>query len=527
MGIYRDSLQPYQPEGLFNILTKTAQKMPDKVAIVDIDRSYTYSEFENYVNQLANTLLQMGVTKGDRVGILSPNCAEFEISFFGIIKSGATVTTINSGYRELEIAHQLNNAEATIVIVHEELTELLESARSEIPSIKTIIPITKNRSTENSFWDLISKNSNEAPNISIDPYNDLAALPYSSGTTGLTKGVMLTHANLHSNVRQLIERPKEGSAVDEKDVVLVHLPLFHIYGMNVLMSGTIAVGGTQVLMGRFDMDLFLDIIDKHKVTFLYTVPPIAVALSQYPSVKNFNISSLRAGFIGAAPLSGELQSRLSELLQFPIAQGYGLTESSPITNVDFIESDLIRPGSIGPAVSDTEEKVVDVDDENIEMPSGEVGELLIRGPQIMQGYYNNPTATAETITSDGWLKTGDIVKMDKDGYVWILDRKKELIKYKGFQVPPAELEGILLEHDAVSDVAVIGKLDMEAGEIPKAFVVTKQGHEVSEDVLMEFVAQKVATFKRIREIEFIDTIPKNPSGKLLRRVLKDQERSNS
>ena len=185
------------------------------------------------------------------------------------------------------------------------------------------------------------------------------------------------------------------------------------------------------------------------------------------------------------------------------------------------------PGSIGPAVSDTEEKVVDVDDENIEMPSGEVGELLIRGPQIMQGYYNNPTATAETITSDGWLKTGDIVKMDKDGYVWILDRKKELIKYKGFQVPPAELEGILLEHDAVSDVAVIGKLDMEAGEIPKAFVVTKQGHEVSEDVLMEFVAQKVATFKRIREIEFIDTIPKNPSGKLLRRVLKDQERSNS
>ena len=338
---------------------------------------------------------------------------------------------------------------------------------------------------------------------------------------------MLTHANLHSNVRQLIERPNEGSAVDDKDVVLVHLPLFHIYGMNVLMSGTIAVGGTQVLMGRFDMDLFLEIIEKHKVTFLYTVPPIAVALSQYPSVKNFNISSLRAGFIGAAPLSGELQSRLSELLQFPIAQGYGLTESSPITNVDFIESDLIRPGSIGPAVSDTEEKVVDVDDESIEMPSGEVGELLIRGPQIMQGYYNNPTASAETITSDGWLKTGDIVKMDKDGYVWILDRKKELIKYKGFQVPPAELEGILLEHDAVSDVAVIGKLDMEAGEIPKAFVVTKQGHEVSEDVLMEFVAQKVATFKRIREIEFIDAIPKNPSGKLLRRVLKDQERSNS
>ena len=280
-------------------------------------------------------------------------------------------------------------------------------------------------------------------------------------------------------------------------------------------------------MGRFDMELFLSLLSEHKVTGLYSVPPVGLGLTLYPGVSNHDLSSLKWAFFGAAPMSPEMQNRIQDVMGFPILQGYGLTETSPLANADFIEPDRVRLGSIGPAASDTEQKVVDLESGTEEVAFGEPGELLIRGPQVMKGYYDNPEATAETITDDGWLHTGDIVRMDPDGYVWILDRKKELIKYKGFQVPPAELEGLLLEHPAIADAAVIGKADEESGEIPKAFVVRKQGEEVSDQDIMSFVAGKVATFKQIREVEFIDAIPKNPSGKILRRTLIEQERAKS
>ncbi len=311
----------------------------------------------------------------------------------------------------------------------------------------------------------------------------------------------------------------------ESDVILVHLPLFHIYGMNVLMNVAISAGATQVLMGRFDMELLLRLLSQHRVTMLFTVPPVVLGLTQEPRVSDYDLSSLRMGFSGAAPLSADLQARLQSSIGFPIIQGYGLTETSPFTNSDYMEPERSRPGSVGPGAADTEEKVVDLETGTREVAPGETGELLIRGPQVMKGYFNNSQATAETITEEGWLHTGDIVRMDSDGYVWILDRKKELIKYKGFQVPPAELEGLLLENPAVADVAVIGKPDPEAGEIPKAFVVRKQGAQVSSEDLMSFVAGKVATFKHVREVEFVDAIPKNASGKILRRVLIEQERA--
>jgi acyl-CoA synthetase (AMP-forming)/AMP-acid ligase II len=311
------------------------------------------------------------------------------------------------------------------------------------------------------------------------------------------------------------------------EVVLVHLPLFHIYGLEVLMNGCISVGATQVMMGRFDMEPFLKLLADHKVTMLFTVPPVGLGLTQYPGVGNYDLSSLRLGFFGAAPLSADMQDRIQEVMGFPIIQGYGMTETSPVTNADFVESELRKAGSIGPAVSDTEEKVVDLEDDTKEVGVDEAGELMVRGPQVMKGYYNNAQATADTLTEDGWLHTGDIVRMDSDRYVFVLDRKKELIKYKGFQVPPAELEGILLEHPGIADAAVIGKLDEESGEIPKAFVVRSAGSEVSDDEVMSFVADKVATFKRIREVEFIDAIPKNASGKILRRILIEKERGET
>jgi len=294
--------------------------------------------------------------------------------------------------------------------------------------------------------------------------------------------------------------------------------------LEVLMNGCIGVGATQVMMGRFDIEEFLQLLSSHKVTVLFTVPPVGLGLTQYPDVANYDLSSLRLGFFGAAPLSADMQSRIQSVLGFPIIQGYGMTETSPVTNFDFMEPERSRLGSIGPAVSDTDEKIVDLETGETEVPRGEPGELMVRGPQVMKGYFNNAEATAETITDDGWLHTGDIVKMDEDGYVWVLDRKKELIKYKGFQVPPAELEGILLEHPDIADAAVVGKLDDESGEIPKAFVVRAANADVSDADVMGFVRDKVATFKQIREVEFIDAIPKNASGKILRRVLIDQER---
>ena len=523
----RKSLAPYESYPLQSLLTRAADRHGQKTAVIDGDRSFSYRQMEEYSDRLASALAGLGIRKGDSVAILAPNCVEFVIAFFGILKAGATVTTVNSGYREREIAHQLNDSGAGTLIVHEALKPVADSARSEIRGLKREIVIRADSSDGDSFWGLLENASASPPELTVDPKTEVAVLPYSSGTTGLSKGVMLTHYNLASNVRQFTARGDEEATLVSTDVILTHLPLFHIYGMNVLMNGAIAVGATQVMMGRFDMDEFLGLLSGHRVTTLFTVPPVGLGLTQYPGVASADLSSLRVGFFGAAPLSEDMQGRIQEALGFPIIQGYGMTESSPVTHADFMESDLIKHGSIGPAMPDTEAKVVDVETGAVELPPDEIGELAVRGPQVMKGYYNNEQATAETLTEDGWLHTGDIVRMDADGYGWVLDRKKELIKYKGFQVPPAELEGILLEHPGISDAAVIGKEDLESGEIPKAFVVRSQGAEVSAEDVIGFVAGKVATFKQVREVEFIEAVPKNPSGKIMRRTLIELERERT
>ncbi len=520
----RKSLAPYESYPLQDLLTRAARRFGRKIAVVDGECAYTYSQLSEYSDRLSRALAELGIAKGDRVAILAPNCVEFVIAFFGILKAGAVVTTVNSGYREREIAHQLNDSGAETLIVHESLKAMADLARDDVTELKRDIVIRPDSSDSASFWGLLESAPASPPDVAIDPRNDLAVLPYSSGTTGLSKGVMLTHYNLSSNVEQFTRREGEEANLRANDVILTHLPLFHIYGMNVLMNGAIAAGATQVMMGRFDMDEFLDLMSGHGVTVLFTVPPVGLGLTQYPAVRETDLSALRVGFFGAAPLSEDMQQRVQESLGVPIIQGYGMTESSPVTNADFMEPHLIRHGSIGPAMPDTEEKVVDLEIGEREVPFSETGELIVRGPQVMKGYYNNRAATAETLSEDGWLRTGDIVRMDEDGYVWALDRKKELIKYKGFQVPPAELEGVLLEHPGISDAAVIGKDDLESGEIPKAFVVTGQGVELSAEDVMSFVADKVATFKRVREVEFTDAIPKNPSGKILRRTLIERER---
>ena len=518
----RTSLAPYPTYPLQHILSATAERLPQKPAIIDGEHVYSYQQLDMYSNRFAAALAKLGVVKGDRVGLLAPNCVEFEIAFFGIIKAGAAVTTINSGYREREIAHQLDNSGAEVLVVHHTLLKMAESARDGTPDLKRMVVIEPTSRESDSFWGLLERSPAKPPPVQICSKEDLAALPYSSGTTGISKGVMLTHYNMTANLRQFIERPGEALQQTESDVLLAHLPLFHIYGMQVLMNAVIATGGTQVMMGRFEMGEMLDLISRHKVTHLYTVPPVGIGLSLLDDLEGHDLSSMTAACLAAAPASEDLQMRLQEVLGFPVFQAYGMTELSPVSNVDFIEYDRMTPGSVGPAIADTEERVVDLETATRDVPVGEVGELLVRGPQVMKGYYNNEDATRETISDDGWLSTGDIVRMNDDGCVWILDRKKELIKYKAFQVPPAELEGLLLEHPAIADAAVVPKPDLEAGEVPKAFVVARQGVEVSAEDVMSFVASRVATFKHVREVEFIDAIPKNPSGKILRRMLLDR-----
>lgn len=522
----RPSPAPYPTYPLQHILSATARRLPQKTAIIDGEYAYSYQQLDMYSSRFAAALAKLKIEKGDRVGLLAPNCVEFEIAFFGIIKAGAVVTTINSGYREREIAHQLDNSGAEVLVVHESLLKMAEAARDGAPALKRLVVIEPTSRESNSFWGLIERSPAAPPPVAIEAKEDLAALPYSSGTTGLSKGVMLTHFNMTANLLQFMERPGEALQQTEDDVLLVHLPLFHIYGMQVLMNAVIASGGTQVMMRRFNMDEMLGLLSSHSITHLYTVPPVGIGLSMLPSLEGHDLSSMRAACLAAAPASEELQTRIQDVVGFPIFQAYGMTELSPVSNLDYIEPERMTPGSVGPAIADTEERVVDLETGTKDVPIGEVGELLVRGPQVMKGYYNNEDATQETISDHGWLRTGDIVRMNEEGCVWILDRKKELIKYKAFQVPPAELEGLLLEHPAIADAAVVGKADVEAGEIPKAFVVARQGMEVSDEDVMDFVASRVATFKHVREVEFIDAIPKNPSGKILRRMLIEQEASN-
>ena len=519
----RPSLAPYEEYPLFDVLRRTASRIPDKTAVIDGDRTFTFAQLDEQSDRFATAIAGLGVEKGDRVGLFAPNCAEFVTAYFGILKTGAAVAPANSAYRARELTHQMDNSGARVLVSHQVGLPVVEAARPGLPGLDRVINIGPSAPDTLNFEQLVSDNAPRPPSVAINPKDDLAALPSSSGTTGLPKGVMLTHFNLTSNLEQTINRPNENSAMTEEDILLVHLPLFHSYGMTVLMNAAIAAGATQVHMGRFDMDLFLDLVPRHRVSMLYTVPPVVLGVAQVPGIESHDLSSLRLCLSGAAPLSEELQTRFERLTGVPTVQGYGLTETSPVTNMDFVEPDRRRTGSIGPAVSDTDEKIVDPEDATRELPFGEVGELLIRGPQVMKGYWRNPEATAETI-HDGWLYTGDMARMDPEGYVYIVDRKKELIKYKGFQVAPAEMEALLLEHPNVADAAVVGKPDEEAGEIPKAYVVAKSSSLTADDV-MTFVAERVAGFKKIREVEFTDEIPKSPSGKILRRVLADMGKS--
>jgi acyl-CoA synthetase (AMP-forming)/AMP-acid ligase II len=476
-------------------------------------RSLGYAALAEQVRGLAAGLAAHGIGKGEVVAIYMPNLPEYALVFHGVCTAGAVNTTVNPLYTAGELAFQLRDSGARVLVTVPPFLDTAREAADDVGQIELAVVGESEGAT--SLVELIVPGA-EPPEIATDPGRDLAVLPYSSGTTGLPKGVMLTHRNLVANINQANARIGIGPS----DVVIGCLPFFHIFGMTVTMNMGLRNGATIITMPRFDLDQFLDLIEGHRATHLFIVPPIALALAKHPAVEGRDLSSLRVVNSGAAPLGAELVRQVSERLGCVVMQGYGLTETSPVTHCNPIDPDLVKPGTIGPPLPGTEVRLVDPDSGE-DVGSGDHGEVWIRGPQVMSGYLNNPEATAATIDEDGWLHTGDVAVVDDDGYFQIVDRLKELIKYKGFQVPPAELEALLISHPAVADAAVIGVPDEEAGELPKAFVVAEE--ETSDDELLEFVAERVSPQKRIRLIERVEEIPKSPSGKILRRVLAERE----
>ncbi len=495
-----------------------ADGLGDKAALIDgpTGRTLSFSQFAGAVRRVAGGLAGRGFRKGDVFALFAPNVPEWAVAFHAVATLGGVNTTINSLFTADDVAYQLKDSGARFLLtVAPFMDRALDAAeRSGIDEVFVL----GEADAATPFAELL-RDDREPPDVDIDPRQDLVVLPYSSGTTGFPKGVMLTHYNLVANLRQFEARHHTSEA----DRVIGVLPFFHIYGMTVIMNAAMYLGATVVTMPRFDLEPFLRLMEDHRITRAYLVPPIILALAKHPLVEKFDLSAMRLIMSGAAPLDAGLARACEERLGCQVIQGYGLTETSPVTHCTPDDDPAAnRPGSIGPLLPNTECRVVDWGTgEN--MGPNQDGELWIRGPQVMRGYLNNREATAKTVDEQGWLHTGDIGHADAGGYFTIVDRLKELIKYKGYQVPPAELEAVLISHPAVADAAVIPKLDEEAGEVPKAFVVLKG--EATAEVIMAFVAERVAPHKKIREVEFIEEIPKSASGKILRRVLVERQRA--
>jgi acyl-CoA synthetase (AMP-forming)/AMP-acid ligase II len=496
---------------------RRAEELADKPALIEgpTGRKFTYSQLADAISIAAYNLQQRGFKKGDVFGILSPNCPEYGIAFHAVATLGGLVTPINPLYTKHEIAHQLKDSGARFLVT---VPSCVEKASEAVKKAQIEELFVFGEAPDATPFDSLLVDNGRAEQVEINPLEDLVALPYSSGTTGLPKGVMLTHHNLVSNICQM-----EGLCYfSETDTLICVLPLFHIYGLVVVLNMGLYTGATIVTMPRFELESFLQAVQDYDVSLAHLVPPIVLALSKHPVVDNYKLPKLKTIFSGAAPLGEELTRACMERLGCSIRQGYGMTETSPVTHSSPAPPKEIKFGSVGVPAPNTECKIIDLET-GAPVDRGQKGEVCVRGPQIMKGYLNKPDATAETIDADGWLHTGDIGYADEDGHFFIVDRAKELIKYKGFQVPPAELEAVLLTHPCVADCAVIPYPDDEAGEVPKGILVLRE--PIEPEAILDFVAERVAPHKRIRYLEFVDKIPKSPSGKILRRVLVEMEKA--
>jgi acyl-CoA synthetase (AMP-forming)/AMP-acid ligase II len=505
-----------------SFVLQRADEFGDRPALIDgpSGRQLSYRELASAVRRVAGGLSERGFAKGDVLAIYSPNLPEYAVAFHAVASIGGSVTTANPLLTAPELARQLHDSRARHLLT---IGPLLGNATEAAKGRAVEALYTFDGAQGSTPFSSLIEADEIASSVDIDPKEDVVVLPYSSGTTGLPKGVMLTHHNLVANLCQ-VEGVTTTALVTEGDVALGVLPFFHIYGLLVIMNRCLCSGATVVTMPRFDMEQFLSLIERYRVNYAPLVPPIVLGLAKHPAVDAHDLSSLRTITCGAAPIGLSIASEAAKRLDCVIAQGYGLTETSPVTHIaPNVPGALMKLGSIGPCVPNTEARVTALDTGN-DLGPGEQGEILIRGPQVMKGYLNRPDATAASIDGDGWFRTGDVGYADEDGFFYIVDRVKELIKYNAYQVAPAELEAVLLTHPDIADAAVIGSPDEETGEVPKAFVVLHDS-ALDADAIMGYVAERVAPYKKIRRVEFIDEIPKAPSGKILRRILVERERS--
>jgi acyl-CoA synthetase (AMP-forming)/AMP-acid ligase II len=488
----------------------------------------SFRQLVERVDATAGALARLGVRPGDVVALHAANSPDFAVAFHGILRAGATVTTLPVMATREDVSRQMASCGAVALIADAAVAEAALPAAAErgIPAERTIVIGGDGTLPHTTLAALIEQYA-EPPEVDFGPATHVAALPYSSGTTGRPKGVKLSHRNLVANIAQIEDR----IGIGPDDVVMAVLPFFHIYGMTVVLNLALRRRATLVTMPRFELDAFLDLLDRHRVSFAFIAPPIAVVLAKHPGVAQRDLSALRLVFSGAAPLDGELGRAVERRLGVRMLQGYGMSEMSPVSHLIPADSEDIPCETVGRPIPNTENKLLDPQTgAEIDPPAAgvsEPGEMCVKGPNVMLGYLGDDAATAAMIDADGFLHTGDVATVDQHGNITIVDRIKELIKYKGYQVPPAELEALLLTHPGIADAAVIGVLDEAGGEVPKAFVVRQPGAEITAEDVMDFVAEHVAPYKKVRVVEFVEAVPKSSSGKILRRELRDRERAGT
>jgi long-chain acyl-CoA synthetase len=508
----------YPKVPLFKFLTDSAHKWPERTAFTCRDRHLSFSRLDELSSRLASCLGSLGIGTGDRVILFLPNGLEFVVGYYGILKSGATVTTANPLYRENELKHQVRDTGSKVILTDMGHYPLVAGSRGDT-SVEHVVIVDGETQGALSLEKIFRQYPPDPPSFEGDPCNDVAVIVYTGGTTGFPKGVMLTHFNLVANAMQ----NSAWFGWSEDEVVIGLLPFYHSWGGCTCVNSPVYCGARVFIIPRFDAAEVLETIQREKATVLYGAASLFASLAVNPLIEKYDISSLKYVKAGAMPVAPEIRERWERITGVKMALGYGLSEASPETHSSPLKR--VKIGTIGIPVTDTDARIVDQVDGIRETAPGEIGELVIRGPQVMKGYLNRPEDTAETLR-DGWLYTGDLAVIDDEGYFSVVDRKKETILYKGYTIAPAEVEAAVYEHPAVKECAVVGRPDPSAGEIPKAYVVLKPEGKVSKEELISFCAEKIAPYKRIREVEFIDEIPKTPVGKVLRRILRDKERKS-
>lgn len=519
---------------LFALLKNSAEKFPEKVAFSYRDRHMTYRELDALTDRFAAALGDV-VEKGDRVMIFIPNLLEHVISYYGILKAGAIVSSLSPLAKEIELEHQLQKIDVDTIIVDGPRYPIVKHVQGNL-KVRNVIFVGGDAPAGTLPFDDLVNHPSTPPAFEVNPREDVAAIQFTGGTTGMPKGAMMTHHNLVSNAIMNAAWFKWTA----EEVVLDVLPLYHTWGACCCMHSPIYVGARTILFERPppppsttlrrsrvapDMGLWLQIIEHEKVTVWYGAATMFIVLVNYPDLTKYDLSSLRYVKIGAMPIPSETRRKWEELTGVPMILGYGLTEASPETHSSPIER--VKSGTIGIPIIDTDAKIVDEEIGTDDLPIGAIGELVIKGPQVMKGYWEDEERTKEALR-DGWLYTGDIGKMDGEGYFYIVDRKKDLIKYKGYSVYAAEVEDVMYLHSAVKECAVVGipDEDLTVGEKPKAFIVLQNGIKATDKLkadLISFCAERIAPYKRIREVEFLLVLPKTPVGKVLKRVLRENE----